>query len=151
MKIKCVKIECPICGKDGSLQVFFNKQNKIKYARTRHYTGLKNKKPQFTYCKLEDLSQLETLLFSLNFHFPTEASRKLGHKIVDQTGNCIKIGHRDLSSNLIIAGGVGFEPTTPNLGGWCSIRTEHRERVQFRLSLLAQISRPAITLDYRML
>ena len=23
-----------------------------------------------------------------------------------------------------VAGGVGFEPTTPNLGGWCSIRTE---------------------------
>ena len=27
------------------------------------------------------------------------------------------------------AGGEGFEPSTPNLGGWCSIRTEHRERV----------------------
>ena len=23
---------------------------------------------------------------------------------------------------LSVAGGVGFEPTTPNLGGWCSIR-----------------------------
>ena len=22
------------------------------------------------------------------------------------------------------AGGVGFEPTTTNLGGWCSVRTE---------------------------
>ena len=29
----------------------------------------------------------------------------------------------------IVAGGEGFEPSTPNLGGWCSIRTEHRERV----------------------
>ncbi len=30
----------------------------------------------------------------------------------------------------VVAGGVGFEPTTPNLGGWCSIRAElhaHRE------------------------
>ena len=26
--------------------------------------------------------------------------------------------------DLSLAGGVGFEPTTPNLGGWCSIRTE---------------------------
>ena len=26
-----------------------------------------------------------------------------------------------------MAGGEGFEPSTPNLGGWCSIRTEHRE------------------------
>ena len=24
----------------------------------------------------------------------------------------------------IMAGGEGFEPSTPNLGGWCSIRTE---------------------------
>jgi hypothetical protein len=23
-----------------------------------------------------------------------------------------------------MAGGEGFEPSTPNLGGWCSIRTE---------------------------
>jgi hypothetical protein len=23
-----------------------------------------------------------------------------------------------------VAGGEGFEPSTPNLGGWCSIRTE---------------------------
>ena len=28
-----------------------------------------------------------------------------------------------------IAGGEGFEPSTPNLGGWCSIRTELRGRV----------------------
>ncbi len=25
---------------------------------------------------------------------------------------------------LELAGGEGFEPSTPNLGGWCSIRTE---------------------------
>ena len=25
---------------------------------------------------------------------------------------------------LFVAGGVGFEPTTTNLGGWCSVRTE---------------------------
>ncbi len=24
----------------------------------------------------------------------------------------------------LVAGGEGFEPSTPNLGGWCSIRTE---------------------------
>ena len=29
----------------------------------------------------------------------------------------------ELSSKLeLVAGAVGFEPTTPNLGGWCSIR-----------------------------
>jgi len=73
MKIKCVKLDkCQICGKDGSCQVFFNKQGEIKYAIVRHYTGLnESKKPQFNYCKLEDLKQLETLLKSLNFQIPT--------------------------------------------------------------------------------
>ena len=31
-----------------------------------------------------------------------------------------------------MAGGEGFEPSTPNLGGWCSIRTEllaHRQEL----------------------
>ena len=48
MKIKCVKIEkCPICGEKGSIQVFFNKQNEIKYARVRNYIlkGDKNYNP----------------------------------------------------------------------------------------------------------
>lgn len=27
-----------------------------------------------------------------------------------------------------MAGGEGFEPSTPNLGGWCSIRAELRGR-----------------------
>ena len=33
-------------------------------------------------------------------------------------------------SLLAMAGGEGFEPSTPNLGGWCSIRTELRGRVR---------------------
>ena len=59
------------------MQVFFNNQNKLKYGRVRHYTGLKDKKPQFDYCKLEDLQQLETLLKTLEFQFPTVTA--LGH------------------------------------------------------------------------
>ncbi len=42
-----------------------------------------------------------------------------------------------------LAGGEGFEPSTPNLGGWCSIRTEPRGSAHFKAFLLAQISRPA--------
>jgi hypothetical protein len=36
----------------------------VKYARTRHYLHLDkdSKKPQFTYCKLEDLEALKTLI-----------------------------------------------------------------------------------------
>src|SRR5208283_3449753 len=35
-----------------------------------------------------------------------------------------------------IAGGDGFEPSTPNLGGWRSICTEHRE--SYWLALFAK-------------
>jgi hypothetical protein len=71
MKIKCVKMECPICGMKGSCQVFFNKQNKIKYARVRHPISKeaeeynRNKKCNFSYCKL-GLQQLETLLKTID-------------------------------------------------------------------------------------
>jgi hypothetical protein len=36
---------------------------------------MKPEKPQFTYCKLEDYQQLETLLNSLNFQFPTARAK----------------------------------------------------------------------------
>ncbi len=64
MRIKCVKIKCLVCDKNGSTQLFLNKQNQIRYARTRHYSHIDktSKKPQFTYCKIENLDSLETLL-----------------------------------------------------------------------------------------
>ena len=31
-----------------------------------------------------------------------------------------------------MAGGEGFEPSTPNLGGWCSIRTELLAQTAFK-------------------
>ena len=123
VKIKAITVrQCPLCGNKGSIQVFFNRQNKIKYGRTRHYKGLsENKKPQFTYCKLDDLSQLETLLFSLNFKFPQAQPKHLGHKTKQdfhaQTSISLLRGQPKNSSILEMAGGVGFEPTTPTLGG----------------------------------
>jgi hypothetical protein len=65
MKIKCVKMQCPICQVVGSAQIFLNKNNEVRYARFRHYKGLnENKKPQFDYHKVEDLEALKTLLKS---------------------------------------------------------------------------------------
>ena len=61
----CKTERCPICGNKGSIQVFFNKQNEIKYVRVRHYTGLNEaKKPQFSYYVF-DYSQS----FSVNLSF----------------------------------------------------------------------------------
>ena len=123
MKIKCVKLDkCPICDKDGSCQVFFNKQGKIKYARVRHYTGLnENKKPQFRYEKIEDLSQLETLLLSLNFEFPIaksevkNLSQATAKKNVDLLNNSNKLGQADSNLNFELEPRAGFDPATITL------------------------------------
>ena len=68
MRIKCVKLPCLVCGKQGSCQLFLNKQNQMRYARTRHYSHIDKdtKKPQFTYCKIENLNALKTLLSNHN-------------------------------------------------------------------------------------
>ena len=64
VKYKCVKLECPVCKVVGSIQLFLNRSGEVRYARTRHYSHLDkdSKKPQFTYCKLEDKEALKTLL-----------------------------------------------------------------------------------------
>jgi hypothetical protein len=124
MKIKCIKLDkCPICGEGGSIQVFFNKQNKIKYARVRHYTGLnKAKKPQFSYCKFEDLNQLETFLISLNFQFPQAQKKQIGQKTTkdfhDHTSVSLLSGQLNSSVKMdTVAGPLGFEPRTFSLEG----------------------------------
>jgi hypothetical protein len=113
LKIKCVKLDnCPICGKAGSLQVFFNKQLQIKYGRVRHIihkdeAGYNpNVKYNFHYCKIEDLQQLETLLKSLSFKSPTSTTqlhtattntnlKPLGQAGQDLMGNQAKLGQAD--------------------------------------------------------
>jgi hypothetical protein len=81
MKIKCVKADCPVCKASGSIQLFINRNKEARYARTRHYTGLDKttKKPQFTYCKIEDVESLKTLLKSQD----TSISNS---KAIDQLG-----------------------------------------------------------------
>ena len=75
-KIKCIKAECPICKATGSIQLFFNKDGILRYARTRHFsqTDKDSKKPQFTYCKLTDLEALKTLLSDKGISLSTDRS-----------------------------------------------------------------------------
>jgi hypothetical protein len=42
MKIKCLRFECGVCGKLASIQVFYDKDGAVKYARARHYIGQSN-------------------------------------------------------------------------------------------------------------
>ena len=76
VKYKCIKAECPVCKVTGSIQLFLNKNGDVRYARTRHYSNLDkdSKKPQFTYCKIEDLEALKTLLSQQGVSLTTEKS-----------------------------------------------------------------------------
>jgi hypothetical protein len=119
---KCVKMQPPVCHITGSAQLFLNKNGEVRYARARHYKGLNDfKKPQFFYCKIEDLNKLETLLTSLNFHFPQAQPKQLGQKTSkefhDQTSVSLLSGQPDSSLKFEMAGPVGFEPTTFSLEG----------------------------------
>jgi post-segregation antitoxin (ccd killing protein) len=68
-----------------------------------------------------------------------EKSHKLGVNVSQACTNYLKTLNRQIETTLSqtegflgkasftkegLAGGEGFEPSTPNLGGWCSIRTE---------------------------
>ncbi len=97
MKYKCIRLECPICNKQGLAQLFLNKEGNIKYARVRHYSHKDSTtgKPQFTYCKIENLDALKTLLKCQDISLTTEKpkSGQVGHdqtqRIHDQE-NCNK-------------------------------------------------------------
>ena len=114
MKIKCVKLLCPICGNFGSCQMFLNKQGQVRYARVRHYSHLdkQTKKPQFTYCKLADLEALKTLLLNKGFSLSTDKAKS------GQTGQNFTLKMHDLKLK-----GSSFVSRI----GWAgsSVRIEH--------------------------
>jgi hypothetical protein len=100
MKIKCVKLQCPICGNSGSCQLFLNRLLQIRYARVRHYSHInkESRKPQFTYCKLTDLEALKTLLSKKNISLTTD-NAKSGQ--IGQRSNAIIHDHKLRDSSLI--------------------------------------------------
>jgi hypothetical protein len=100
VKYKCVKGECPVCKVTGTIQLFFNKDGILRYARTRHFshTDKDSKKPQFTYCKIEDLQGLKTLLLQRGVSLTTENSTagQVGHSqgfanLDHQLGGCASV------------------------------------------------------------
>ena len=101
MKIKCVKLNCPICSKSGSCQLFFNRLGQVRYARVRHYSHIDkdSKKPQFTYHKLTDLEALKTLLSKQNIQLNTDntntgQNRSSGHQNnIDHKLNDLSLKH----------------------------------------------------------
>lgn len=117
MKIKGYRFPCEVCGENkivSSIQVFFRKNGEVSYARARHYGADKKfyyhqQSLEYTNRRLRELTNIDP---TIDLHKESKTN------IVEQTNN-------ELRSKLgLVAGGEGFEPSTPNLGGWCSIRTE---------------------------
>lgn len=99
MKYRCFKSECPECHSVGSIQLFINNKHEVRYARTRHsYLAKDSKKQQFTYCKINDIEALKTLLSQQITSLTT--STTLG-----QTGH-----------------GMGFVSLDPQLRGCATIK-----------------------------
>ena len=95
MKYRCFKAECPICHQPGSIQLFINNKQEVRYARTKHTNLNKQTKKQvFIYCKINDKEALKTLLSKQNNILTT--STTLGQKgqtirfetIDPKHGNC---------------------------------------------------------------
>jgi hypothetical protein len=116
LKIRNYRFPCEVCGLENktisSIQVFFRKNGEVSYARARHLGADKKfyyhqQSREYAIRKLGELSKIEQGI---------DPCQAFGTKSIGQTNN-------ELSPKSdLVAGGEGFEPSTPNLGGWCSIR-----------------------------
>ena len=123
VKYKFIKAECPVCKVTGSIQLYMNRNGEVRYARTRHYSHLDkgSKKPQFTYCKIENLDTLEELRWGSSFSLPTANGQvvTMGHATQEpstKTSNSIQ-NTQVFSENIKNAGPLGFEPRAFSLEG----------------------------------
>ena len=126
VKYKCFKTQCPECGNSGSLQLFINKSNRVTYARVRHHQG----KGKYTYCKIEDLHALKTLLSNKGIQLSTDEAKpgQVGQEVRFQTHDPQLRSSSSISQNKHWAGSsariehhppkvgvVGSNPTPPAL------------------------------------
>ena|SRR5208282_4177265 len=81
MKIKCVKLECQVCGKVSPIQLFFRTNGELSYGGARHYIGKKEGKPQFEYHP-QSIESLKTLLKTQAISLTTDKvkSGQIGHE-----------------------------------------------------------------------
>jgi hypothetical protein len=112
MKIKGYRFPCEVCNNlvVCSVQVFFRKNGEVSYARARHFGSDKK-----FYYHQQSLEYTNRKLREIGIIDPCQVS---SNKSIGQTN--LELG----SYRGTMAGGEGFEPSTPNLGGWCSIRPE---------------------------
>ena len=89
------------CGKEGHVQ------KRGGSFRKAHYIGFKGEIRKVVWHRVSS-----SYLNMVN----TNGNQSHKSMVINNLNLCSK------SENM--AGGEGFEPSTPNLGGWCSIRTE---------------------------
>jgi hypothetical protein len=132
MKIKGYRFPCEVCNNsvDCSVQVFFRRNGEVSYARARHYGADK----KFSYHQ-QSVEYVNRKLRELSIDLPIDPSQVSNNKSFGQTN--LELG----SKSRIMAGGEGFEPSTPNLGGWCSIRTELLAQLFLKMVLDSASSR----------
>ena len=106
-----MRIVCEQCGKVGLLHKI-GKQ----YFRVRHYLGIdpNTHKPKFSYHQ-QSIKWVNNQLAIVNMTIDQ----------LDKVKKNIDLNKSKSPSNKIIAGGVGFEPTTTSLGG---LRPIHARR-----------------------
>jgi hypothetical protein len=109
MKIKCLRFECEVCSKVSSIQVFYNKNGAVRYARARHYSGSLNGKPQFGYHQ-QTVEYIERKLSEM-----PNAKAEIGQ--VGQEINVDQVKPEFSSKLRSMAGPMGFEPMTFSLEG----------------------------------
>ncbi len=111
VKYKCLRAECPVCKLNGSIQLFLNRNGAATYARTRHYSHLdkQSHKPQFTYCRIENLGELETLIESqgINQSFKTDTGQ-----VGQQQNHDQKLAESSLKSSGRSLVWLGHQPPT---------------------------------------
>ena len=95
-----LKVKCPSCGISGFLQV------RGTNVMVQHYQGFRDNRRIYIYHKVP---------YELFQNLQVNASKTMQ---VNSPNNNLLLRN--------MAGEVGFEPTTPNLGGWCSIQKPHR-------------------------
>ena len=122
MKYKCVKAECPLCKVTGSIQLFLNRNGEVRCSRIRHFshTDKDSKRSQFTYCRIENLEDLDALLKNEGFSIGNwSLGQGLGQANQGPNTEMFNSIHDSASYLLKVnnAGPLGFEPRTFSLEG----------------------------------
>ena len=104
-KTKCIRnIRCELCNTNGMLQMFFNSNNEVRYARIRHYIGVNPNtgKSRFVYHR-QTLEYVQSILKQDN-------TDHIDHDIHDQKLNVNGSFTENVSGRSLVW--LGHQPAT---------------------------------------